>query len=118
MTKVLTAFSRFLAQVRTVDSPLAVLPLPQGTLLGPLLPGRPWRLTSFLFPQYGRNISLLADVPTEEFVAIKQKGIGVVWLMGVWALGPYGLHYDRTDPGLLATYASVLPGYTEADIIG
>ena len=27
-------------------------------------------------------------------------------------LGPYGLHHDRTDPTLLATYAKVLPGYT------
>ncbi len=36
----------------------------------------------------------------------------VVWLMGVWTLGVHGLNHDRTDPSLLASYASVLPGET------
>lgn len=32
--------------------------------------------------------------------------------------GQYGLNIDKTNPGLLAGYAQVLPGYTQADIIG
>jgi hypothetical protein len=36
--------------------------------------------------QYGRNM-MLADVPAEEFQAIADLGIEVVWLMGVWSLG-------------------------------
>lgn len=39
-------------------------------------------------------------------------------MMGVWHLGEYGLHYDQTNPGLLKQYSQVLPGYTQADIIG
>lgn len=38
--------------------------------------------------------------------------------MGVWSLGSYGLQHDRTDPGLLSSYAKVLPGYSQDDIIG
>jgi hypothetical protein len=38
--------------------------------------------------------------------------------MGVWSLGNYGLHHDRTDPNLLKAYSQVLPGYKEDDIIG
>jgi hypothetical protein len=68
--------------------------------------------------QYGRNISRLVDVPMEEFAAIKQKGMDIVWLMGVWHLGHYGLNYDRTDPGTLSSYDSILPGWTLPDVIG
>ena len=60
----------------------------------------------------------LADVPKSEFQRIADLGFDVVWLMGVWSLGPYGLHHDQTDPGLLSNYAKELPGYTQADIIG
>jgi len=58
------------------------------------------------------------DIPTEELSALKQKGVEMVWLMGVWRLGAYGLNFDRTDAGLLAAYRSVLPDFTQADIIG
>lgn len=34
------------------------------------------------------------------------------------SLGPYGLNFDRTNPGLLQDYSQVLPGYTIDDIIG
>lgn len=68
--------------------------------------------------KYGRNISRLVDVPMEEFAAIKQKGMDIVWLMGVWHLGSYGLNYDRTDPGTLSSYDSILPGWTLPDVIG
>jgi glycosidase len=71
-----------------------------------------------LSQKYGYNITLLSDIPVQEFKAIKSAGFDVVWMMGVWQLGQYGLHHDRTDPGLLQDYAQILPGYTLADIIG
>lgn len=39
-------------------------------------------------------------------------GLGFCVCAASVQLGPYGLHHDRTDPTLLATYAKVLPGYT------
>jgi hypothetical protein len=77
---------------------------------------RPWLYSLSL--KHGRNISRLVDIPTEELSALKQKGVEMVWLMGVWRLGAYGLNFDRTDAGLLAAYRSVLPDFTQADIIG
>lgn len=77
---------------------------------------RPWLYSLSL--KYGRNISRLVDVPMEEFAAIKQKGMDIVWLMGVWHLGNYGLNFDRTDPGTLSSYDSILPGWTLPDVIG
>jgi len=41
-----------------------------------------------------------------------------IWMMGVWHLGEYGLNYDKTNAQLLQQYATTLPGYTQADIIG
>jgi len=38
--------------------------------------------------------------------------------MGVWTLGAFGLHHDRTSPDLLSSYSRALPGYTQDDIIG
>ena len=76
---------------------------------------RPWLYELSL--KYGRTIKL-ADVPAAEFQAIADKGMDVVWLMGAWTLGAYGLNHDRTDPSLLASYASVLPGYTTVRGVG
>lgn len=77
---------------------------------------RPWLY--LLSQKYGKTISKLSDIPDAEFLALKQKGIDVVWMMGVWSLGAYGLNFDRTDPGLLQSYNQVLPGWTQADVIG
>jgi len=68
--------------------------------------------------KYGTNISTLSEVPDQELQAIQAMNIDMIWMMGLWHLGPYGLHHDQTDPSLLATYAQVLPGYTMPDIIG
>lgn len=77
---------------------------------------RPWLYNLSL--SYGYNISRLADIPPQEFQALADMGIDMVWMMGVWHLGPYGLNLDRTTPSLLQEYAQVLPGYTTEDIIG
>jgi hypothetical protein len=77
---------------------------------------RPWLYS--LSQKYGRNITKLSDIPISEFQDIADKGFDIVWMMGVWSLGAYGLHHDRTDPSLLATYKRVLPDYTMEDIIG
>eukprot|EP01100_Stratorugosa_tubuloviscum_P010254 TRINITY_DN437_c0_g3_i1.p1 TRINITY_DN437_c0_g3~~TRINITY_DN437_c0_g3_i1.p1 ORF type:complete len:526 (+),score=213.75 TRINITY_DN437_c0_g3_i1:58-1635(+) len=77
---------------------------------------RPWLY--YLTQKYNRKITRLADIPAQEFQSLADKGINMVWMMGVWSLGAYGLNHDKTDPGLLASYASVLPDYTQDDIIG
>jgi len=77
---------------------------------------RPWLYNLSL--KYQQPITSLSQIPDQEFLALKQAGMDMIWMMGVWELGAYGLNYDRTNSGLLAHYSQVLPGYTTDDIIG
>jgi len=77
---------------------------------------RPWLYNLTL--KYSKPITTLSAIPIAEFQAIAALGFDMVWMMGVWSLGKYGLNYDRTNPGLLQSYAQTLPGYTTDDIIG
>lgn len=83
---------------------------------------RPWLYQlAQRYPELARGRSqylLLRDVPKAEWQAIKDDHMDVVWLMGVWSLGAYGLQHDQTDAGLLAAYKQELPSFTLDDVIG
>ena len=72
---------------------------------------RPWLYE--LSKKYGRSITKLVDIPTQEFDQLQKSGVEIVWMMGVWKLGNYGLEFDRKQD-----YSSVLPGWTKDDVIG
>ena len=72
---------------------------------------RPWLYE--LSQKYGKSITKLKDIPTKEFDNLQKNGIEIVWMMGVWQLGQYGLEFDRK-----ADYSSVLPDWTKEDVIG
>ena len=72
---------------------------------------RPWLYE--LSQKYGRSITKLKDIPLGEFDNLKKNGIEIVWMMGVWKLGTYGLEFDRKQD-----YSGVLPGWTKDDVIG
>ena len=44
---------------------------------------------------------------------LEQNGVDMVWMMGVWQLGEYGLEYDRNN-----SYDTFLPDWTVDDVIG
>lgn len=77
---------------------------------------RPWLYN--LTQKYGKPITTLSAIPIQEFQTIANQGFDMVWMMGVWSLGAYGLNFDRTNQGLLQAYSQNLPGYTTDDIIG
>ena len=60
----------------------------------------------------------LATVPEAEFVFWKQSGFTHVWLMGVWTTGPGAREIALQHPDLRREYAAVLPGWTDADVLG
>eukprot|EP01114_Cavostelium_apophysatum_P001197 TRINITY_DN11013_c0_g1_i2.p1 TRINITY_DN11013_c0_g1~~TRINITY_DN11013_c0_g1_i2.p1 ORF type:complete len:504 (+),score=68.63 TRINITY_DN11013_c0_g1_i2:87-1598(+) len=77
---------------------------------------RPWLYA--LSQKYGQSITLLSEIPQQEFQQIKDMGFDYVWMMGVWQLGKYGLNFDQTNPALLSYYPTVLPSFTIDDVIG
>jgi glycosidase len=68
--------------------------------------------------KYEREIKRIRDIPQEEFDEIQSMGFTWVWFMGIWQLGEFGLGHDRADPAQRERYSSVLPGWTEEDVIG
>ena len=72
---------------------------------------RPWLYELGL--KYGKQIEKLVDIPLEEFDYLKESGIEIVWMMGVWKLGKYGIDLDKKSD-----YSNVLPDWTEKDVIG
>lgn len=45
---------------------------------------RPWLYS--LSQKYNKTIQALAQIPIQEFQAIKDMGFDIVWMMGVWEL--------------------------------
>eukprot|EP00762_Andalucia_godoyi_P004687 ANDGO_03533.mRNA.1 hypothetical protein (macronuclear) len=76
---------------------------------------RPWLYE--LSSKYGRTLTKITDIPMSEFQSLKNAGVDIVWLMGVWSLGAYGM-CRSTDISLRQGYGSVLPDYSMNDIIG
>ena len=66
-----------------------------------------------LSQKYGKEIKKIRDIPYTEFDNLKNAGIEIVWFMGVWKLGTYGLEFDQKQD-----YSGVLPGWTKDDVIG
>jgi hypothetical protein len=65
----------------------------------------------------GRGLTL-ADVPDDEIGRIASRGFDLVWLMGVWRVGPKSAEIARAHPGLVEEYSRVLPGWTPEDVLG
>jgi hypothetical protein len=60
----------------------------------------------------------LGQVPREEWSRLKNLGMDLVWLMGVWLPSQEGIHIARTHPDLQGAYRQALPDFTPEDVIG
>jgi hypothetical protein len=65
-----------------------------------------------------RRMVTLADVPERCWDEFAQRGFDYLFLMGVWRRSAIGRDIARTDPSLHAAYGQVLPGWTDADVVG
>ena len=72
---------------------------------------RPWLYE--LSIKYRTPITRLHEIPTKEFDELQNNGVDIVWMMGVWKLGQYGLEFDRKQD-----YSKYLPNWTKEDVIG
>jgi glycosidase len=69
---------------------------------------------------YGKPITL-GSVPEEQWDRLKRLGFDYVWLMGVWKRSREGVELFRKSPEwprLRAHFDSILPGWSDKDVIG
>lgn len=104
-----------LCALYVTSSPVSAPSLPRYPTLMEIS-ARPWLL--LLSQRYGRRITTLRDIPLEEFRTLRSEGVDIIWMMGVWHLGPYGLKHDREDQGAIDQYKRMIPDFTIEDVIG
>jgi glycosidase len=65
----------------------------------------------------GRNLSL-GTIPQEAWERLKDLGMDLVWLMGVWHPSPAGIAIDLNNPDLNRVCREILPDFTPEDLVG
>src|SRR5207245_2931429 len=68
--------------------------------------------------QEHRAAITLASVPETEFARWRRLGFTHIWLMGVWRTGPRSREVSRKLWQLHETYAPLLPGFSDDDLVG
>ena len=76
-----------------------------------------WPWLERLSREAGRLITL-ADVPAPCWDRIANDGFDYLFLMGVWRRSAIGREIARTEPGRVAEYGRVLPGWIDSDVTG
>jgi len=71
---------------------------------------RPWLY--HLSQTLKQEITRLSQVPGKEWKKIADDGFDMVWLMGIWELGNYGLYHDRISVTNRRDYGAILPDFT------
>lgn len=70
-----------------------------------------------LSEKYGKRMTI-GQVPVSEWDRLKDSGFHFIWLMGVWKRCMSDREYFLADPRNVELCNTVLPGWTEQDIIG
>jgi hypothetical protein len=65
-----------------------------------------------------QRVVTLATVPGNRWDRIAEDGFDVLFLMGVWRRSAIGRDIARSDRGIVSEYDRILPGWTEADVVG
>jgi glycosidase len=76
-----------------------------------------WPWLAALSRVAGRPVTL-GDVDDDQWDAVADGGFDAVWLMGVWRRSPAGVVIARADDPLLAWFASTMPDFEPADVVG
>jgi len=66
----------------------------------------------------GKKHATLNDIPDSYWAALQEKGMHIIWLMGVWQINADALHENDLSDDLRKGYDQALPDWTEADVIG
>jgi hypothetical protein len=76
-----------------------------------------WPWLESLSRRIGRPITL-GTVPAAEWSGLRDRGIDLVYLMGIWRRSAMGRQFARSEPSLFAAYDEATPGWHVRDIVG
>lgn len=60
----------------------------------------------------------LDDLPDALLDDVASRGVGIVWMLGIWQTGPAGRAVSRTQPQWRRGFEQQLPDLSDADICG
>lgn len=66
----------------------------------------------------GSHRATLKDVPDSYWAALQDKGMHIIWLMGVWQINADALHENDLSDDLRKGYDQALADWSEDDVIG
>jgi hypothetical protein len=75
----------------------------------------PWLLE--LSRKFGREIKI-SEVPESEWERLRNLGLDLIYLMGVWKRSSAGRYFSRSQTSLFSHYDECLPGWTLDDVPG
>ncbi|HTU34607.1 MAG TPA: alpha-amylase family glycosyl hydrolase [Candidatus Acidoferrum sp.] len=75
-----------------------------------------WAWLEELSARLGREVKL-ADVPDQEWDALKDRGFDIVWLMGIYQRSAQGRQI-ALGPELTQAYSRALPDWRPEDVVG
>jgi hypothetical protein len=76
-----------------------------------------WPWLDGLSRRAGRHLTL-AGVPDREWDDLQQRGINIVYLMGIWKRSAFGRQLARCEPSLARAFDLACPGWTARDCAG
>ena len=76
-----------------------------------------WPWLESLSRRVGRRLTL-EGVPGEAWSRLRDRGVDVVYLMGVWRRSALGRQFARGEPSLFPAYDEATPGWRARDIVG
>ena len=72
---------------------------------------------SMLSRREGREITL-GSIPGNEWKKLREMGIDIIWIMGVWQRSPLSVETARKEPGIVAEGRTILSDFDMEDIVG
>ena len=67
--------------------------------------------------RFGSNLTI-SQVPKHVFRELADKGINIIWLMGVWETSPSTIEKYCFEPELISAYNRCLKDWSKSDVIG
>jgi hypothetical protein len=67
--------------------------------------------------RFGNNIKL-SQIPNDYFKELADKGINIIWLMGIWKTTPEVINECCFSVNLISSYNKALPDWNKEDVIG